>query len=158
MLERYYRELLRYFTRSSGDHDVAADLVQSAYARIYAMQRSGGTVLDARALLYHTARNLAASGARRRLAEERVLEALTLVAPANEPSAETSAMARQQLNLFLERLEAMPRKRRDVFILVRIYGYSYREAGEHMGMTETNIERHVMRGILDCAAYRPSRQ
>ncbi|PWB19818.1 MULTISPECIES: RNA polymerase sigma factor [Comamonas] len=157
MPERYYRELLRYFTRSAGDGDVAADLVQSAYTRIYAMQRSGGTVLDARALLYKTARNLAASGANRRLAEQRVLDALSLVAPTSAPSAESTAMAREQLNLFLQRLEAMPRKRRDVFILVRIYGFSYREAGEHLGMTETNIERHVMRGILDCAAYAPSR-
>lgn len=157
MPEHYYRELLRYFTRSAGDRDVAADLVQSAYTRIYAMQRAGGTVLDARALLYKTARNLAASGATRRQAEQRVLDALSLVAPTSAPSAETTAMARQQLGLFLQRLEAMPRKRRDVFILVRIYGYSYREAGEHLGMTETNIERHVMRGVLDCAGYAPSR-
>jgi RNA polymerase sigma-70 factor (ECF subfamily) len=123
--EHYYRELLRYFTRSAGDRDVAADLVQSAYTRIYALQRSGGTVLDARALLYKTARNLAASSATRRQAEQRVLDALSLVAPTSAPSAESTAMARQQLNLFLQRLEAMPRKRRDVFILVRIYGYSY---------------------------------
>lgn len=157
MPERYYRELLRYFTRSAGDRDVAADLVQSTYTRIYALQRAGGTVRDARALLYQTARNLAATGATRLQAEQRVLDALRLVAPASAPSAETTAIAREHLNLFLQRLEAMPRKRRDVFILVRIYGYSYREAGEHLGMTEANIERHVMRGILDCAAYAPSR-
>lgn len=157
MPERYYRELLRYFTRSAGDRDVAADLVQSAYARIYALQHSGGSVLDARALLYQTARNLAARGATRRATEQRVLDALALVAPSHAPSAESSAIAREQLNRFLARLEAMPRKRRDVFILVRIYGYSYREAAEHLGTTETNIERHVMRGILDCAAHAPSR-
>lgn len=157
MPERYYRELLRYFTRSAGDGDAAADLVQSAYARIYALQRSGGTVLDARALLYQTTRNLAASGARRRQAEQRMLDALALVAPASAPSAEREAMAREQLQRFMQRLQAMPRKRRDVFILVRIYGYSYREAGEHLGMTPTNIERHVMRGILDCAAHAPAR-
>lgn len=157
MPERYYRELLRYFTRSAGDRDTAADLVQSAYTRIYALQRSGGTVLDARALLYRTAHNLAASLATRRQAAQRVLDAMALVAPVSASSAENTAMARQQLNLFLARLEAMPPKRRDVFILVRIYGYSYREAGAHMGMTETNIERHVMRGILDCAAHAPAR-
>jgi len=155
--ERYYRELLRYFTRSAGDRDMAADLVQSTYTRIYALQRAGGTVLDARALLYKTARNLAVSAATRRQAEQRVMDALRLVAPTSAPSAESTAMAREDLNLFLQRLEAMPRKRRDVFILVRIYGYSYREASEHLGMTETNIERHVMRGILDCAAHGPSR-
>lgn len=157
MPERYYRELLRYFTRSAGDRDMAADLVQSTYTRIYALQRAGGTVQDARALLYKTARNLAASGATRRQAEQRVMDALRLVAPTSAPSAESTAMAHEDLNLFLQRLEAMPRKRRDVFILVRIYGHSYREASEHLGMTETNIERHVMRGILDCAAHAPSR-
>jgi RNA polymerase sigma-70 factor (ECF subfamily) len=105
MPEHYCRELLRYFNRSAGDRDVAADFVPSAYTRIYALQRSAGTVLDARALLYKTARNLAASSATRRQTEQRVLAALSLVAPTSAPSAESTAMARQQLGLFLQRLE-----------------------------------------------------
>ena len=153
--ERYYRELLRYFSRRSGDGHAAADIVQEAYARIYALQRGGGAVIDARALLYHAGRNILASAAARRAAEQRVLDTLGLVAPDSAPSAERQAMARQHLDRLIERLAAMPPKRRAVFVIVRIHGYSYREAGQHMGLSEAAIERHVMRAILDCAGLAP---
>ncbi len=155
MPERYYRELIRYFTRNAGDG--ASDVVQEAYARVYALQRSGKIVHEPRALLYHAARNILATIATRRSAEQRMLDTLSLVALDEAPSVERQAIARQQLARLIDRLDAMPHKRRDVFILVRIHGYSYAEAGERMGLNEVAIERHVMRGILDCAGLSPSR-
>lgn len=153
MAAPYYLELLNYFARRGNDRDAAADVVQEAYARVLALQRSGGTVLNLRALLYHTGRNVLASAATRRAAEQRMLDTLALVGADSAPSVEREAIARQQLERLLQRLGSMPRKRRDVFILVRIHGYSYEEAGERMGLSEGAIERHVMRGILDCAAH-----
>ncbi|NYE24399.1 RNA polymerase sigma factor [Pigmentiphaga litoralis] len=157
MPERYYRELLRYFTRKSGDGHTAADVVQEAYARIYALQDSGGAILEPRALLYHAGRNIAATAAARRAAEQRVLDTLGLVSADSVPSVEGQVIARQQLDRLMQRLAVMPPKRRAVFILVRVHGYSYAEAGERMGLNVTAIERHVMRGILDCAGLAPAR-
>lgn len=151
MPERYYRELLRYFTRSAGNSDTAADVVQEAYTRVYALQRTGGTAFNPRALLYHVGRNIVATRTTRRAAEQRMLDTLRLIAPDEAPSVERHAIARQQLAALLRHLTAMPKKRREAFILVRIHGYSYREAGEHMGVSVEAIERHVMRGVFDCA-------
>ncbi len=153
MAAHYYLELLNYFARRGNDRDAAADVVQEAYARVLAMQRGGGAVLNLRALLYHTGRNILATGATRCAAEQRMLDTLALVAADSAPSVEREVMARQQLERLVQRLGAMPRKRRDVFILVRIHGYSYEEAGRRMGLSESAIERHVMRGIFDCAAH-----
>lgn len=155
---RYYRELLNYFTRSVNDRDDAADVVQEAYTRVLALQQSGGVVLQPRALLYHAGRNIVATRATRRAAEKRMLDTLALVACDSAPSAEREAMAREQLAHLLVRLGNMPPKRRDVFVLVRIHGYSYQEAGEHMGLSQAAIEKHVMRGIIDCAAPLLSRR
>ncbi|MEG1455609.1 MAG: sigma-70 region 4 domain-containing protein [Comamonas sp.] len=44
----------------------------------------------------------------------------------------------------------MPRKRREAFILVRIYGCSYAEAAAHMGVSVDAIDRHVVRAVMDC--------
>ena len=150
---RYYRELLSYFTRSVNDRDAAADVVQEAYTRVLALQRSGGMVLQPRALLYHVGRNIVATRATRQAAEKRMLDTLSLIACDSSPSAEREAMAREQLELLLELLGKMPGKRRDVFVLVRIHGYSYQQAGERMGLSQAAVEKHVMRGIIDCAAH-----
>jgi RNA polymerase sigma-70 factor (ECF subfamily) len=156
--QRYYRELLRHFTRSFGDRDTAADVVQEAYVRIFALQSKGNAILDPRALLYHVGRNVAATQATRRAAEQRMLDTLGLVAADAAPSVERTVIARQQLDALVRRLSVMPRKRRDAFILVRIHGCSYAEAGAYMGLRVEAIERHVMRGILDCAGLAPSRR
>lgn len=157
MPERYYRELLRYFTRKAGDSHMAADVVQEAYVRIYALQQSGGAVQEPRALLYHTGRNIVATAATRRASEQRMLDTLALVVADHAPSAERQAIVRQQIDRLISRLAVMPPKRRAVFVLVRVHGFSYAEAGERMGLNEVAVERHVMRGIFDCAGLAPSR-
>ena len=154
MLDRYYRELLGYFTRAAGDGDTAADVVQEAYARVLTLHVRGGAIAEPRALLYRTARNLLINQARRRAVEARVLETLALVGAASAPSAEHHASARQQLSRLLALLEAMPRKRRHAFVLVRIHGLTYAQAAEHMGVSLIAIERHITRALLDCAGYR----
>lgn len=153
----YYRELLNYFTRSVHDRDTAADVVQEAYARVLALQRSGTAVLQPRALLYHTGRNIVARLAVRRQAEQRMLDTLALVSADSAPSVERVVMAREQLRVLIDRLGVMPRKRRDVFILVRIHGYSYDDAAVHMGVSHAAIEKHVMRAIFDCAGLSAGR-
>lgn len=153
MPERYYRELLRYFARKAGDGDTAADVVQEAYARVIALQHKGTDVLQPRALLYRVGRNLLSRQRLREATERRVLEALAIVSPDAAPSTEHRVGARQQLGRLLALLEAMPAKRREAFILVRIHGLSYADSSRHMGVSELAIERHLARALLDFAGY-----
>ena len=78
MSVHYYRELLNFCAKNLKDRDAAADLVQEVYARFLAVGRSGETVLDPRALLYRTARNLLTDHHRRsRVRDHESLEQLT---------------------------------------------------------------------------------
>ncbi|MNK85049.1 putative RNA polymerase sigma factor FecI [compost metagenome] len=153
MPERYYRELLRYFTRKAGDGETAADVVQEAYTRMLTMQDKGAVVFEPRALLYETGRNVLANQIRRHAVELRMLNTIALVLDDSAPCVERQASARQQLERFVEFLDSLPRKRRNAFLLVRIYGFSYAEAAKHMEISEIAIERHMTRALLDCAGY-----
>ncbi|MBV7486271.1 RNA polymerase sigma factor [Bordetella sp. BOR01] len=154
MVARYYPELLNFFSRSLGNRDAAADVVQEAFARVLTMHASGKEVFDLRALLFRTGKNLIVSDARRRAAETRMLDTLQLISIDNAPSVEQQIDARLQLERLLARLSVMPRKRREAFILVRIYGYSYAEAGEFMGIAASAVDKHVVRGVLDCMRHK----
>ncbi|GAA5236377.1 sigma-70 family RNA polymerase sigma factor [Verticiella sediminum] len=154
MVAHHYPELLSFFSRSLGDRDAAADVVQEAYARVLKMYADGTVAFDPRALLFRTGKNLTVSDVRRRAAEERMLQTLRLVSSDSAPSVEQQVDARQQLERLLARMSAMPRRRREAFILVRIYGYSYAEAGEFMGVSSFAVDRHVVRGVLDCVRRR----
>jgi len=155
MHERYYRELLRYFTRRAGNGDTAADVVQEAYARVLALQRTGATIFEPRAVLYQAGRNILATLRLRGAVEARVLDTLALVGSDSRPSVEREVGARQQLERLLALLKSMPARRRDVFILVRIHGMSYAQTAAHMDMTVRTVERQMARALLDCAGYAP---
>lgn len=157
MLELFYRELLRYFTRRTGDDQSGADVVQEAYLRVLALQHKGTAVREPRALLYQIGRNLLSNQALRRASEGRVLETLALVGADTAPSAEHEADARQQLGRLIALLESLPHKRRTAFILVRIHGMSYAEAAAYMEISELAVERHMTRALLDCAGYAAER-
>lgn len=150
VVARYYAELVNFFARSLNDREAATDVVQESYARVFALQAREVAVRDLRALLFRTGKNIVIDDARRRTVEAHVLETLALVSAHEAPSTERAVASRQQLELLVRRLTAMPRKRRDVFVLVRIYGFTHAEAAQHMGISEQAVEKHVVRAVCDC--------
>lgn len=147
-----YTEAVRHFTRQLNNPDVAADLVQESYVRILSLA-PGTEIENIRALLFQTVRNLAVDHVRKQQAETRMLQTLSMITAGHSPSAEHVASARQQLQHLLARLEAMPGRRRDTFVLVRIYGYSHAEAAKYLRTSTSAIEKNVVRAICDLMAW-----
>jgi RNA polymerase sigma factor (sigma-70 family) len=146
MPTHFYTELVNFFSRTLRDRDAATDVVQESYARVLALE-SQVAILDMRALLYRTGKNIAIDAARSRQAELRMIDTLTLISPNETPCLERTVIARQGLRQLAARLGAMPRKRREAFILVRIYGFTHAEAAVHLETTQASIEKHIVRAI-----------
>lgn len=153
MIEIYYKELLRYLIRRTGDLHAAEDVTMQAYTCALQHQHDGHTIAHPRAFLYQSARNLLANQAKRQAVEARILETLAIVGAAEVPSVERQVDARQQLRRLEELLDAMPAKRRNAFILVRIHGMRYAQAAAHMQISEAAVEKHIIRALMDCAGY-----
>lgn len=145
-----YAELRHFLVHRLRNTDDAADVAQSSFERVY-VHALAGSVTAPRALLFHTARALCIDQGRRRQVEARVLEALCAAAPVTLPSVERTAADRQALARIEARLLCLPQKRRDAFVLVRVYGYTHAEAAAHMELSVAAIEKHVVRATLDCA-------
>lgn len=154
-----YRDLRRHLSRELRNPEEAADIAQSSFERVYHHAAAAtGNARDAgiqrpRALLFHTARNLCIDAARRRQTEQAWLAARTAeYADAAAPSAEQVALQRQLLARVTAVLERLPPRRRDVFVLFKVYGYSREEVAQHLDITEAAVAKHVVRATLDCAA------
>lgn len=149
MLERHYKELLAFFSHSLRDRDAASDVVQESYARVLALGRHT-KIAEPRALLYRIGKNIVLDGVRRHKTEAKVLSTLAVFSSDCAPSVEWQIDVRQRLERILSRLSSMPRRRRDAFILVRIYGYNHADAAARMNTTVASIEKHVVRAVVDC--------
>ena len=162
MVARYYRELLNFLSRTVDDRDAAADLAQESYARVLAVQQSGQTVAEPRALLYRTARNLVIDRHRRAAVRgvsvplddnDADAQMLVLRAPAaSEP--ETSAASSQGVAALLAVIGGLPLRCREAFILHKFDGLSQAEVAQRMGISVTMVERHLKHAMKACRACR----
>ena len=157
MLERFYRELLNFLHRQVGDRDAAADLAQESYARVLAAQRTGPPVLDGRALLYRTARNLVIDQHRR--SDVRRHDSLDEVDAADEPPApqhlqpEEALVRQQTVHGYVQVIENLPPRCREAFVLHVIDGLPQGEIAARMGISVSMVEKHVVRGTLACKRH-----
>lgn len=162
MPARYYRELLNFLSRSVDDRDTAADLAQESFARVLAVQQSGQTVSEPRALLYRTARNLVIDRYRRGAVrgesvslddEAHDAAGPQLLAPsATEP--EAAATSSQGVAAMLAVIGALPLRCREAFILHKFDGLSQVEVAARMGISVTMVERHLKLAMKACRACR----
>lgn len=156
MLERYYRELLNFLHRQVNDRDDAADLVQESYARVLAVQHSGRDVLDVRALLYRTARNLVVDRYRR--AEVRRHDDLDAMPEAEQPGApqhlqpEETLVSQQVLRAYVGTIECLPTRCREAFMLHVFDEFTHAQVAQRMGISVSMVEKHIVRGMLACKA------
>lgn len=150
VFERYYRELLNFLTRKVGDKELAADLTQESYARVYAAS-DRDAIAEPRALLYTIARNLVTDHHRRAIVRDEVevpdlpehlCDGETVIGHVSgEPEAVFSG--RQRLAAIEQVLAELPPRPREAFVLYKLDGLSRGEVAEKMGVSVKTVETHL---------------
>lgn len=154
LLERYYRELLNFLHRQVSDRDTAADLAQESYARVLAVQNVGRNILDGRALLYRTARNLLVDQHRRKAVRRH--EQFDAIPETEQPPAprhlqpENVLLSQQVLRAYVGAIEGLPPRCREAFVLHVFDELTHAEIARQMGISVSMVEKHVVRGMLAC--------
>ena len=150
MFEQQFASLFRYMDRLSGDPDLAADIAQESFVRLY---QRGEFPDDLRGWLAAVAGNLLRDhqqGTRRRL---ELLKSqppeLTMGSPA--PSAELEMLRDEQRDAVRAVLRRLP-MRDQKLLLLRHEGYSYREIGLALEIAETSVGTLLMRASSAFAA------
>ena len=166
MLAHYYRELLRFLQGTVRDRDTAADLAQESYARVLAVQQSGETIAEPRALLYRTARNLVIDhyrrsevrGAYASVEDNSSIDIADLASGPEALEPEVAAMSSQTVDALLAAIGGLPLRCREAFILHKFDGLSQAEVARQMGISVTMVERHIKLGMQACRACQEQMQ
>ncbi|MFO6421327.1 sigma-70 family RNA polymerase sigma factor [Hylemonella sp. W303a] len=154
MLESYHRELLNFLSRQVRDRDAAADLAQESFVRVLAAQSSGRAVLDIRALLYRTARNLVIDQHRRN--EVRRHDDLDAVPEHQHPRApqhlqpEELLASQQVICAYVTTIEALPERCREAFVLHVFDEFSHVQIAQRMSISVSMVEKHIVRAMVAC--------
>jgi len=148
LFHRYRDELTRRLIRMVKSHETAADLVQETYLRLLRC-REERVVEQPRALLHRIAGNLAIDHLRKEKHAFHNTNSMdvAMAVPCQAPSPERELLGKQRLRMFLQMLERLPPRSREAFVLCRVYGYSYQEIAARLNISESGVEKLLMRAL-----------
>lgn len=141
--------LARRFGGSFNSADVA-DLTQDTFVRLLLKPRYFDGASEARAFLCTVARGLCIDQWRRRQIERAWLESLAAQPEYHEPSAEYRTILLETLHEVDAMLRRLSDKARHAFLLAQVYGKTYREIAEEVGVSERMIKKYMAQAMFQC--------
>lgn len=154
LLQLHWEGVVRYTLRVVESRDQAEDVAQEAFIRLWTYRARWRPTSTIRPVLYRIARNLALNEARRRNTFENRIRAIrTGVSPA-DPSADPfqDAVSAELEALLRQAVDRLPRRRRQIFLLVRFQRISHREAGRALGISAQAVANQISRALADLRA------
>ncbi|MDQ6828680.1 MAG: sigma-70 family RNA polymerase sigma factor [Gemmatimonadota bacterium] len=159
LLLRFWAPLVAYAERLADTRDAAEDIAQRTFYRVWERRADWRPAGSLRGLLYRVAHNLAVSERRAGQALERAAR----VHVDRVPHVRTplDAVEERQLRARLERaIQALPERRRQVFVLRCQHDLSYKEIAQVMGtstQTVANQLSHALSTLRVTLAHLPER-
>nr|WP_183613121.1 RNA polymerase sigma factor [Novosphingobium hassiacum] len=143
---REERSSLMHFLRRQAGPDAAPDLLQEVFARALRSPEAG-RLANPGAFLRRIAGNLLIDRARR-------AKAGVVIVPLDDardaPCAAEQGLALEAAQLlasYENAVRQMPAKTRQVFLMQRVDGHTYREIHERLGISVATVEYHMMKAL-----------
>ena len=153
MFERYYHELVGYFSRTLNDAELAQDVVQETYLRISAMGERAHDVSEPRAFLYQTAKRIVIDEWRKQKHIVRVnLHEVDFVGYVDEEPLEL-LLSHQRMALLHTVINTLPTRCQEAFKLHKFDGHSHKEIALMMGISVNAVEKHIIRALQVCKRH-----
>jgi len=147
LLDRYWHSLVRYSWSILNDRDAAEDVVQNVFIKFWEHRESWGLEGSVLGLLFRMTRNLSVDEQRqydtRRRAANKTPDRYAVPSPTDSTHTQELASA---VDVAVAKL---PQRRREVFVLIRQHGLSYREAAEALGLAPQTVANHLNMAVAD---------
>lgn len=144
----HHRQTLRYALSLMRRPEEAEELVQEAYARLFALDDWAG-IAHPHAFTLRIVRNLAIERFRRaevvRIDQSALLQTLEIADP--EPTPDVVAMDRCELRRVARAMDEMPPRMREALYLRRIEGLPPAQVAERMNISVSTVETHLVKAL-----------
>lgn len=145
----WHPKLVDFFCRLLGDEETAYDLAQDVFFDVWTSRSKFAQVNSFSSYLFQMARFKAFNHFDRSAVKARFRSESLVTAPDSEPSGESALYAAETSALMREALNQMPEKRRTVFIMSRLQGYSNDEIAAKLGISKRTVENHITTVLAD---------
>ena len=143
--------MVRFLERRGDSLESAQDAAQEAFVRLW-QYRERWSSGSAKALLYRMALNISTDRRRTAATRRQRRAEMELAEPEPPSTPEHDLESREAEARFTAALEALPKRRREVFQLVRHDGLSYREIAHVLELSPQTVANHMSMALADLRA------
>jgi RNA polymerase sigma factor (sigma-70 family) len=152
------RRFISRLVRRSHDID---DIAQETFLRAYnAEKNSNGDIEQPKSFLFKIAHNVAITNLTRK--SNQMMDYLAEIDEINDlmlsPALVDEVIARQMVGIHCEAVASLPTQCRRVYLMRKVHGMTHKEIAEQLGISHRTVEKHIGKGIRDCANYVRERQ
>lgn len=142
---------IKGIVRSSDDIE---DIVQETFVKSYEAELKQEIRYE-RTYMLRTARNLALNHVSK--ASERHNQSLedmeTLPHSLTSEELEKQVESKERFLNFCRATDTLSVEVKRVFLLKKVYGMSQRDIAQYIGLSESTVEKHVAKGLMQCSLY-----
>ncbi len=149
----YSKPLLRKILRMVYDEDVAKELLQDLFMKIWEKRDQIDTSKSFRSFLYTVGVNLVYDHFRDTAKKNKLIAHLVNVAVEQYTHTEEGIIEKENLGLINAAVQQLPPQRKKVFILCRLEGKSYAEASAELNISTSTIHDHMVKANLLVRKY-----
>lgn len=152
IFDTYYEPLYRYCMLRIINQEDAEEIVQDIFVKLWTKRQDLNIDLSLRAYLYRTALNKIINYGDhlkiRKTHQDHVLSA------GNSMANHSNDLLKQEIQLLAaEAVNAMPEKRREVYLLSRHDGLKYSEIAQRLDVSVKTVEAHLSKALEQMRVY-----
>jgi len=150
MFEKYYNELIGYFSYYLKDKDRAYEVVHECYSRVLAMSPHTPPIREPRAFLYKTTRNIIINENLKNSRHKHTnIDTEQIMDEQAEQPLEKLA-SEERVSKLNEVINTLPPRCYEAFVLYKFEGLSHTQIAEKMGISRNMVEKHIMNAMKIC--------
>ena len=151
-------DLRRYLKRFLVSNQDIEDVIQDAFIRAHKAEQCQ-TIQSHKSFLFKITKNLALTEISRKsnqlVSYVEDLDSLTVID--SNADVEHHAYRQQQLSVYVEAIDTLPRQCQRVFVMCKVYGFSHKEISKRLNISISTVEKHLVKGLHRCRLFMKTR-
>jgi len=148
LFREHNRTLVRFINARLRNEPEANEIAQEAYVKMLQLDQCPGTASFMRHYLFRVAENLTIDRIRQRYARSRLDQLTSIDDLFQEPLAERTVLAGQELALLRSAVAELPEKYREAFRLIKLEENSFPQAASVMRLSERMVRKYITRSLV----------
>jgi len=144
LYDLYSKQLYKNLLRLVKDEDIAQELLQDLFLKVWEKRDTLNTEMSFKSLLYKIGENLAYMHFRRIAKDKRLIDQLIVSSMAFANSTEEKLILKESQGILKQAIENLPLKRKQVYIMCKLDGKSYDEVSHELGISTSTISNHIV--------------